>query len=126
MNFFAALWSVFSRHSIVCFKRFSLTSVNVVSYFFQIFNAADRASLLNDAFSLAKASHLSYSVPLNLCKYIKSENHSVPIAVVLDKFKDIKELLRDTPIYDEFLVSILHHYSPWLIKMVLNFSFFYL
>nr|XP_018898450.1 PREDICTED: glutamyl aminopeptidase-like isoform X3 [Bemisia tabaci] len=68
-----------------------------------IFNAADRASLLNDAFSLAKASHLSYSVPLNLCKYIKSENHSVPIAVVLDKFKDIKELLRDTPIYDEFL-----------------------
>lgn len=38
----------------------------------------NRAQLLDDAFNLAKAGYLNYSVFLNLTKYLEKENSTIP------------------------------------------------
>merc|ERR1719244_2251525 len=45
----------------------------------------DRASLLNDAFSLAESGQLSYSVPLDMTRYLEQETHLVPWDTVYDQ-----------------------------------------
>ncbi len=45
---------------------------------FQEFNPVDRANLLDDAFNLAHASHIDYSIALNLAKYLPKEIHYIP------------------------------------------------
>jgi hypothetical protein len=36
---------------------------------------SDRASLLNDAFSLAEAGHISYAIPLSMTEYLTKVHH---------------------------------------------------
>ena len=48
---------------------------------------ADRVNLLNDAFSLASAHRLSYSIALNLTKYLVSERELAPWETALDELR---------------------------------------
>ena len=45
---------------------------------FQTLSASDRAGLIDNAFNLAKASHVGYDVPLKLSLYLERENHFTP------------------------------------------------
>lgn len=38
----------------------------------------NRAQLIDDAFTLARAGKLDYSIPLNLTKYLTKENNTIP------------------------------------------------
>lgn len=38
----------------------------------------NRAQLIDDSFTLARAGQLNYSVPLHLSKYLKKENNTIP------------------------------------------------
>lgn len=69
------------------------------------FSTADRAHLLNDAFSLAEATQLDYEVPLNLTRYLANETENVPWNVAASKLGGIRRLMSHTENYRKFLVS---------------------
>lgn len=63
------------------------------------FSSADRASLIDDAFALARAHLLDYQVALNLTKYLRMEEDLLPwqrvipaITYIINMFEDDKEL----------------------------------
>ncbi|KAL2780749.1 glutamyl aminopeptidase isoform 3 [Daubentonia madagascariensis] len=70
------------------------------------FSSADRASLIDDAFALARAQLLDYRVALNLTKYLKSEEDFLPwqrviaaITYIISMFEDDQELY---PMIEEY------------------------
>lgn len=69
------------------------------------FSIADRANLLNDAFSLAEATQISYEVPLELTKYLAKETQNVPWSVASAKLSGIRKLLFQIGNDGKFLVS---------------------
>lgn len=69
------------------------------------FSTADRAHLLNDAFSLAEATQLDYGVALNLTRYLANETENVPWSVAATKLSGIRKLMSHTENYPKFLVS---------------------
>ena len=82
----------------------------------------DRASLLNDAFSLADASILSYGIPLKMTTYLSKETHLVPWQTVSDKLGSLGNLLESCPIYPKFkefvvkLVAKHYHRVGWEVE----------
>ncbi|TKC37691.1 hypothetical protein EI555_006072, partial [Monodon monoceros] len=63
------------------------------------FSSADRASLIDDAFALARAQLLNYKEALNLTKYLKMEEEFLPwqrvisaVTYIISMFEDDKEL----------------------------------
>ena len=73
--------------------------------------SSDRASLLNDAFSLAESGHIPYTVPLSMTKYLKNEFNLVPWKTVYNKMVDLKEILTYTPAF-----PLLQEYIRGLVK----------
>ncbi|XP_067616952.1 glutamyl aminopeptidase isoform X2 [Eurosta solidaginis] len=67
------------------------------------FSNADRAHLLNDAFSLADAAQLNYSVALNLALYLEKELDYVPWSVANERLSFIRNLLYYTNSYTNFV-----------------------
>ncbi|XP_003929505.1 glutamyl aminopeptidase [Saimiri boliviensis] len=70
------------------------------------FSSADRASLIDDAFALARAQLLDYKVPLNLTKYLRREEDFLPwqrvisaVTYIISMFEDDKELY---PMIEEY------------------------
>lgn len=70
-----------------------------------VFSVADRSNLLNDAFSLAEATQLSYDIALDLTQYLEKETEYVPWSVAVSKLSVIRRLLYYTKHYPKFLVS---------------------
>lgn len=68
----------------------------------------DRTGLLNDAFALADASHLSYDLALELTRFLGQETEYVPWATVSSKMKTIRNLIYDYPSYDDINVSVVN------------------
>nr|XP_036213142.1 glutamyl aminopeptidase [Bactrocera oleae] len=66
------------------------------------FSRGDRANLLNDAFSLADATQLSYDIALDLTKYLVNEKDYVPWSVVTTKLQTLKRALLYTETYITF------------------------
>ena len=76
----------------------------------------DRASLINDAFSLAESGHISYAVPLDMTKYLAREQHLVPWDTVFSKLVTMSTLLRRSsatyPLLRDYLVRLVGpHYD---------------
>ena len=71
----------------------------------------DRASLLNDAFSLAESGHISYTVPLDMTRNLEQEVHLVPWATIYDKLVAMGSLLELSPtfpLFREYVVDLVH------------------
>ncbi|NXY41199.1 AMPE aminopeptidase, partial [Ceuthmochares aereus] len=67
------------------------------------FSAADRAGILDDAFSLARAGLVTYSVPLELTKYLKNETDYLPWHRVISSVTYLADMLEDdTDLYPRF------------------------
>lgn len=79
------------------------------------FDIADRAHLLNDAFALADASQLSYSVPLEMTAYLAEEKDFVPWYVAAANL----QALRRNLMYSDSYVSYLT-YARQLLTNVYN------
>ncbi|KAH8409851.1 hypothetical protein KR222_009893, partial [Zaprionus bogoriensis] len=67
------------------------------------FEIADRAHLLNDAFALADASQLSYTVPLEMTGYLADERDFVPWYVAAAKLQSLRNTLMYTDSYVPYL-----------------------
>uniref|UniRef100_A0A674IJQ5 Aminopeptidase n=1 Tax=Terrapene triunguis TaxID=2587831 RepID=A0A674IJQ5_9SAUR len=59
------------------------------------FSSADRAGLLDDVFSLARAELLNYAVPLNLTKYLPNEEDYLPWHRVISAVSYLRDMLGD-------------------------------
>ncbi|KAH8409848.1 hypothetical protein KR222_009894, partial [Zaprionus bogoriensis] len=79
------------------------------------FEIADRAHLLNDAFALADASQLSYTVPLEMTAYLANEQDFVPWYVAASKLQTLKNTLMYTESYASYL-----SYARTLLTKVYN------
>ncbi|XP_039964988.1 uncharacterized protein LOC120777590 [Bactrocera tryoni] len=66
------------------------------------FSRGDRAHLLNDAFSLADATQLSYDIALDLTKYLVNERDYIPWRVVVTKLLSLKSALMYSETYINF------------------------
>ena len=79
----------------------------------------DRASLLNDAFALAEAGLLNYTVPLDMIAYLAKETHLVPWDTVYNSLNQIGVHLRDTLSFRDYrkyvvgLVAEHYHRLGW-------------
>ncbi|XP_078069462.1 glutamyl aminopeptidase isoform X2 [Mustelus asterias] len=70
------------------------------------FSVADRTGLIDDAFSLGRATLLNYSVALNLTKYLQNETEYLPWSKVISSSAYIRDMLQD----DESLYTKFQNY----------------
>ncbi|NXV85861.1 AMPE aminopeptidase, partial [Calonectris borealis] len=80
------------------------------------FSAADRAGILDDAFSLARPGLVNYSVPLELTKYLTNETDYLPWHRVISSVTYLANMLEDdTNLYPRF-----QEYFRYLVKPIAN------
>ena len=65
----------------------------------EVFSQADRAHLLNDAFSLAESGHLEYDIPMAMVAYLKKEEGLIPWETAYKSLEKIRRLLQGTKVY---------------------------
>ncbi|NXN98278.1 AMPE aminopeptidase, partial [Rhinopomastus cyanomelas] len=74
------------------------------------FSAADRAGILDDAFSLARAGLVNYSVPLQLTKYLTKETDYLPWNRMISSVSYLANMLEDDrdvyPRFQEYFRSL--------------------
>ncbi|KAF2350322.1 Peptidase M1 membrane alanine aminopeptidase N-terminal, partial [Trinorchestia longiramus] len=78
----------------------------------QKLSPSDRASLLDDAFSLAGANLVPYSLPLRLCGYLLKEQHYIPWKTVSYHVAELSQLLLTTKAYPLFRKFVLQLVEP--------------
>nr|CAH8827154.1 unnamed protein product [Trichobilharzia regenti] len=69
---------------------------------FEAIPVASRSQIINDLFNLANKNNVSYTVFLNLTKYLKNENNSVVWETVLQPFNFLYHMLGLTESYTHF------------------------
>ncbi|XP_028128898.1 endoplasmic reticulum aminopeptidase 2-like isoform X2 [Diabrotica virgifera virgifera] len=69
----------------------------------KVFSAADRASLIDDAFSLSRAGVLNVSVALELSLYLNNERDYAPWAAAIEHLKSWARRLSESLAYKSFL-----------------------
>ncbi|NWX00910.1 AMPE aminopeptidase, partial [Caloenas nicobarica] len=80
------------------------------------FSAADRAGILDDAFSLARPGLVNYSVPLELTKYLINETDYLPWDRLISSVTYLASMLEDdTNLYPRF-----QEYFRSLVKPIVN------
>lgn len=95
---------------------------NLLRYYHKRLSVSDRAHLLEDAFSLAAAQELDYSVPMNMTAYLSREYHAVPWSVAGSKLTAIDTLLSLTDLSSKFkkyvrdLVDGPYHEVAWTVE----------
>ncbi|NWU63672.1 AMPE aminopeptidase, partial [Pterocles burchelli] len=80
------------------------------------FSAADRAGILDDAFSLARPGLVNYSVPLELTKYLTNEADYLPWHRVITAVTYLSDMLQD----DASLYPRFQEYFRYLVKPIVN------
>ncbi|NXJ94602.1 AMPE aminopeptidase, partial [Corythaixoides concolor] len=82
----------------------------------QNFSAADRAGILDDAFSLARAGLVNYTVPLELTKYLINETDYLPWYRLISSVTYLSYMLEDeTNLYSQF-----QEYFRYLVKPIVD------
>ncbi|XP_064215469.1 endoplasmic reticulum aminopeptidase 1 isoform X6 [Tribolium castaneum] len=77
--------------------------VNVLRTNHTVFNPADRANLIDDAFTLCRAGLLNASIPLELSLYLSKERDYVPWATAIEHFQSWSRRLSESLAYKLFL-----------------------
>ncbi|XP_008939809.1 PREDICTED: glutamyl aminopeptidase [Merops nubicus] len=87
----------------------------------QDFSAADRAGILDDAFSLARAGLLNYSIPLQLTKYLTKETDYLPWHRAISSVTYLANMLEDdTNLYSQFQKYFRNQVKPIVDQLVWN------
>uniref|UniRef100_A0A8B9MTU0 Aminopeptidase n=1 Tax=Accipiter nisus TaxID=211598 RepID=A0A8B9MTU0_9AVES len=80
------------------------------------FSTADRAGILDDAFSLARPGLVNYTVPLELTKYLTNETDYLPWHRVISSVTYLANMLEDdTNLYPRF-----QEYFRYLVKPIVD------
>ncbi|XP_071788649.1 endoplasmic reticulum aminopeptidase 1-like [Asterias amurensis] len=74
--------------------------------------AADRANLVDDAFSLAWADKLSHSIPLDMSLYLLKEHEYGPLSAAVSNLNKIGSVMRSTKGYSSFVAYMLKLLTP--------------
>lgn len=69
------------------------------------FSVINRAQLIDDAFNLARADYLSYSILFNLTRYLRNESEYIPWKSAANGIKFLDAMLCRTHIYGAFQVG---------------------
>ncbi|XP_049864292.1 endoplasmic reticulum aminopeptidase 1-like isoform X3 [Schistocerca gregaria] len=77
-----------------------------------VFSPADRANLIDDAFTLCRAGVLNASIALELSLYLLKEQDYVPWAAALEHFQSWSKRLSETTAYKLFLEYLKHLLGP--------------
>ncbi|XP_022084598.1 endoplasmic reticulum aminopeptidase 1-like [Acanthaster planci] len=77
-------------------------------------SVADRANLIDDAFSLAWAGQLKETTALELSKYLFKETEYSPLYAALNNLNKMGKVLRNTEGYDAFVEYVLSLLTPQL------------
>ncbi|CAH1153367.1 unnamed protein product [Phaedon cochleariae] len=77
--------------------------INTLKTNHTIFNSADRANLIDDAFSLSRAGILNASIALELTMYLKDERDYAPWATAIEHLKSWARRLSESLAYKSFL-----------------------
>ncbi|XP_076645839.1 aminopeptidase N [Halictus rubicundus] len=64
---------------------------------FKKIHEVNRASLIDDAFNLAKSGYIDYSIPFNLSAYLIQERDYEPWLAAVNNFKFLNKMLRQVP-----------------------------
>ncbi|XP_076290084.1 aminopeptidase N isoform X2 [Lasioglossum baleicum] len=78
-------------------KNWRLLINSLISKDFKKIHQVNRASLIDDAFNLAKAGYLDYSIPFNLSSYLIQELDYEPWLAAVNNFKFLEKMLRSVP-----------------------------
>lgn len=89
VNYPTDMWKTFTDALVI--------DVNVLSI-------SDRTNLIDDAFSLAEAQIISYTVPMELTKYLKKEREYVPWSSASSKLSKIHTTLSSTNLNEKYQV----------------------
>lgn len=65
-----------------------------------------RAQLIDDAFNLARAGYLEYSIPLSLIRYLRQETDYIPWVAAFNAIKHLNRMLVRSTGYTSFQVRI--------------------
>ncbi|XP_072351999.1 glutamyl aminopeptidase [Scyliorhinus torazame] len=77
--------------------------INQLTVDYNFFSVADRTGLIDDAFSLGRATLLNYSVALNMTKYLKNETYYLPWSKAISASAYIRDMLQtDESLYSKF------------------------
>ena len=77
-------------------------------------DVANRAQILHDAFTLAKAGYLDYELVLELTQYLDKETEYVPWSTAISGFGYIKRMLGRTPAYRALRVRFVFLKDFWI------------
>ncbi|NXI40928.1 AMPE aminopeptidase, partial [Galbula dea] len=80
------------------------------------FSAADRAGILDDAFSLARSGLVNYAVPLQLTKYLTKETDYLPWHRVISSVTYLANMLED----DTNLYPMFQDYFRYQVKPIVD------
>lgn len=96
--------------------------IKVLNFNPKIFTAADRAQLIDDAFTLSWAGILNVTVPLTLTQYLVNETDYLPWSTALVHFRKLDQLLsirtarRSLHCFVRHLVTPLYSIIGWTTK----------
>lgn len=77
----------------------------------EVFKSTDRAGLIDDAFNLARAGYMKYSMAFKLTKYLRKEEEYVPWEAVITNVNTIKSILpRSSPSF-KYLEKYIYNLS---------------
>ncbi|XP_067993542.1 glutamyl aminopeptidase [Melanerpes formicivorus] len=86
-------------------------------------SAADRAGILDDAFSLARAGLVDYAVPLQLTRYLTNETDYLPWHRVISAVTYLANMLEDDQnLYPQFQKYFLQQVKPIVDQLLWNDS----
>ncbi|KAF5277379.1 hypothetical protein FQA39_LY06192 [Lamprigera yunnana] len=75
-------------------------------------STSDKTHLLEESFSIAESGELSYTIPLELTKYLKDEFNSIPWNVAFSKLTLLDKYLVNTLYFADYKKYILRIVSP--------------
>lgn len=93
--------------------------MDVLRWHHKRLSVSDRTNLIEDAFSLAQASELDYTIAMNMTSYLGQEHSAIPWQVAASKLLTLDALLASSSISSKFreyvrnLVEIPYHDVTW-------------
>ena len=84
----------------------------------EVLSAMDRASLINDAFALASAGLLDYSVAMSMLSYLKVERSLTPWKTAKNELVKLDDYLVDSQSYPLLKKVWMHSYNPGCINLL--------
>ncbi|ELU18860.1 hypothetical protein CAPTEDRAFT_133041, partial [Capitella teleta] len=79
-----------------------------------VFTSADRTSLIEDIFALARSGHVNISMAMDLSRYLIKETEYIPWKIAVDCLGYIGYLLKDSPDYVLYKTYMVHLLSERL------------